>query len=422
VTGGAESPVARWWGDLSRTQRVVVSVLGAVVAFNVGLVGLRSAIGGGNPGGPVSSSFSTGAGGLEAFADLADLSGHPVVRLTEPATPGDLPAGSTVVVADPGTMGEEEARAILQATAAGGRLVLAGSASAPLLQAALGDAVGVDVVDPEASLAVVDGGLGEGGFGEGRSVTGTARSIAGDGGTRWTTRRQVGVHVADASGRPVVVSAPLGQGEVVALADADPLQNEHLARADNAALALGLAGADGQTLVFVESVHGFSAGGVDAAPSAWRWAAAGLALAFVAGLWWAGARFGPAEPQSRALRPPRVDHVRAVAADLDRVSRTPADLVEPLARANRRHLAERLGVASDATEAVFQAAARDTGVDPALVASVVHDPTDHAAALAVGARAAQRQLTVLERVEPVAGPAPGSAPRSGPAPGTVHRP
>ena len=143
--------MARWWGDLSRTQRVVVSVLGAVVAFNVGLVGLRSAIGGGNPGGPVSSSFSTGAGGLEAFADLADLSGHPVVRLTEPATPGDLPAGSTVVVADPGTMGEEEARAILQATAAGGRLVLAGSASAPLLQAALGDAVGVDVVDPEAS-------------------------------------------------------------------------------------------------------------------------------------------------------------------------------------------------------------------------------------------------------------------------------
>ena len=74
-------------------------------------------------------------------------------------------------------------------------------------------------------------------------------------------------------------------------------------------------------------------------------------------------------------------------------------------------------MASDATEAVFQAAARDTGVDPALVASVVHDPTDHAAALAVGARAAQ-----LERVEPVAGPAPGSAPRSGPAPGTVHRP
>jgi len=53
---------------------------------------------------------------------------------------------------------------------------------------------------------------------------------------------------------------------------------------------------------------------------------------------------------------------------------------------------------------------------------VVHAPTDHAAALAVGALAAQRQLTVLERVEPVAGPAPGSAPRSGPAPGTVHRP
>jgi hypothetical protein len=396
---GAGSGLVRWWIGLSRTQRVVVAVLGGVVALNVAMVGLRSAIGGGDPGGPVSSSLSTGQGGLEAFADLADRFGHPVVRLTEPAGPGDVPAGATVVVADPGALGEAEARTILEATAAGGRLVLAGPATTPLLQAALGASVESVRVDPVDALAVVDGGSAAA-----VAVTGSARTLAGDAGGRWVVPEAVEsgvrVHVVDASDRPVLVSAPVGRGEVVALADADLLQNRHLARADNAALALGLAGGSGRTLVFVESVHGFADGGLDAAPAAWRWAAAGLALAFGAGLWWAGSRFGPPEPDARPLRPPRADHVRAVAADLDRVDPTPAELVEPLLRANRLDLAEWLGLAPDAADVVFQAAARDAGVAPDLVASVLHDPSDLQAALAVGALAAQRRQATVERVGP----------------------
>jgi hypothetical protein len=387
--------LARWWGGLSRTQRVVAAVVGAVVALNVGLVGLRSAIGGGDPGGPVSSSLSTGAGGMEAFADLVDRFGHPVVRLTEPAQPGDVPAGATIVLADPGSLGEAEARVLLEATAAGGRLVLAGPATAPLLQAALGAPVGSVQVEPEDALVVVGDRSPDP-----AAVTGSARTVAGDAGGRWEVDRSVRVHVVDGAERPVVLSAPVGTGEVVALADAALLHNRNLAEADNAALALGLAGGADRTVVFVESVHGFGERGVDAAPAAWRWAAAGLALAFVAGLWWAGSRFGPPEPAARSLRPPRVDHVRAVAADLDRVGRTPAELVAPLLRDNRLHLADRLGVAPDASEAVFQAAARDAGLAPDLVASVLHDPADDAAALAVGALAAQRRQATLERVGP----------------------
>lgn len=389
------SGLARWWDGLSRTQRVVAVVIGAVVALNVGLVGLRSAIGGGDPGGPVSSSLSTGAGGMEAFADLADRFGHPVVRLTEPARPGDLPAGATIVLADPGSLDEAEARVLLEATAAGGRLVLAGPATTPLLQAALGASVESVQVDAEASLVVVDDGSPDP-----AAVTGSARTVAGDAGDRWEVDRAVRVHVVDGADRPVVVSAPVGAGEVVGLADADPLHNRNLAEADNAALALGLAGGGGRPLVFVESVHGFGERGVDAAPAAWRWAAAGLALAFVAGLWWAGNRFGPPEPDARSLRPPRVDHVRAVAADLDRVSRTPVELVAPLLGDNRLHLADRLGVPLDASEAVFQAAASDAGLAPDLVASILHDPADEAAALVVGALAAQRRAATLERVDP----------------------
>ena len=398
-----------WWNALTLTQRVVISFIGAVVALNVALMGVRSAIGGGNPGGPVSSSLSTGGSGLEAFADLARQSGHDVVRLTEAVGQDDLPGGSTVVVADPREMDEAQARAILEAAGRGGRLVLAGPATAPLLAAVAGPELSVEQVGPQNPLAVSVEDAVEGDVGG--SVTGRARSMAGDGGTRWQGLEGHRVHVADDDGRPVLVSIPLGRGEVVALADADPLHNRNLAKADNAALALGLAGEPGGVLVFVESVHGFAASGTGAVPAHWRWVAAGLAGAFVVGLWWAGVRFGPPEPDRRALRPPRLDHVRAVAADLDRVAPHPAETVAPLMLANRRHLTEALGIPPDASDTVVAASAEAAGIDPATIATVVEAPADLHTALAVG------ELAVANRRART-----GLDPRRDRQAGTVTRP
>lgn len=404
TAAGGSSSLSRWWSRLSRPQRAVAGVLGFVVALNVGLAGLRSTIGGGDPGGPVSSSYSTGDRGMEAFADLAGATGHQVVRWRDRLQPGDLPTDATVVVADPASMSEDEYRAILRFVADGGRLVVAGANTEPLLQGATGTPVSWMAGPPVEGLHV-----------EGPAdLVGAAERVGGDEGGRWDGADGLQVLASDDLGRPAVVAGPAGDGTVIALAGAELLHNDHLADDDNAALALGLVGGADRTLVFVESVHGFSATGIDALPSSWKWAAAGLALALAVGLWSAGSRLGPPEPQARALRPARLDHVRAVAADLDRVSTEPAHLVEPLLVDNRRALAERLRVAPDASDAVWSAAARDAGIDPSLVETAIERPQDLADALAVGRLAAERRRATLEPAAPAA--LVGGTPVSSPEP------
>jgi hypothetical protein len=280
----------------------------AVVVLNAALAGVRSLLGS-EPGGPVSSSFGTGTDGLEGYADLLAAEGRAVTRLRDPVTADALPAGATVVVADPDSLTPAEARALVGALQGGSRLVLAGQATTDLLAAVSGAPVRWERDEAVDRLAVWVPG----------EDTGVARELAGDRGGRWV---EVGplVPLAGSGDRPALVAGPVGDGRVVALTDAEPLHNANLADADNAAFALALAGAADSPVVFVESVHGFSASGLDAVPPAWKWTAAGLAQALIAAMWCAGARFGPPEPQRRELRPPRRDHVEAVAANLDRVT------------------------------------------------------------------------------------------------------
>src|SRR5262249_20165413 len=96
------------------------------------------------------------------------------------------------------------------------------------------------------------------------------------------------------SGRPVASDGPtvlatgehVGLGTIFFLADASPLENAHLARADNAAFALGLAGDAPRPVVFVEGVHGFGEHrGLSALPDAWKAALALLALAAAVFAW-----------------------------------------------------------------------------------------------------------------------------------------
>lgn len=412
VTGPAEeerSPLGRWWDGLSRTQRAVVSVIGLVLALNVGLVGLRSTIGGGSPGGPISSSYSTGGAGLEAFADLARARGHRVTRLKEHPEAGSLPVTATVVVADPRRLTQDDFDTIGRFTLAGGRLVVAGESATPFLQGAIGYEVGWTHTDPLEVLPVDPSEVGDGG----RAPLGSVRRLAGDAGGRWADAEGLTVLLSDPDQRAVIVSAEIEKGTVVALADAAPLHNDNLALEDNAALALELIGGAERDLIFIESVHGFGVTGLDALPSSWKWAMAGSVLTLIFGLWWAGSRFGPAEPDARRLRPARLDHVRAVAADLERVSTHPAELVGPLLDANRVELADRLGVDPEASEAVWERAAELGGLDPAVVREGTNPPVDLEGALYVGALAAHHRQVVTEPTDPL--PVDGR-------PGTVAEP
>lgn len=309
-----------WWARRTVPQRVLVAVAGGLLALAV----IGNALGGlvgGDPGGPASSSFSTGADGLQAWAALLERRGIQVVQRRDAPGPGDLRSGDAVVLADPGPdLDEALVRTLAAFVQAGGRLV----------------AVGPSGADAAASVAGAPLALA-GGSGAARAwftvpETVGVRDLAP--GLRRVEPSGPWVGVAgDDRGRAVVAVASVGAGRVVVLADAALVDNTGLALADDAALALAVVGASSDRVVFLESVHGFGATGLDALPSSWKWAFGGLVAALVLGLWSASARFGPPEADRRALRPPRVDHVEAIAADLGRVVASEAEAVAPLARA-----------------------------------------------------------------------------------------
>lgn len=388
ATDPEDSRLARWWAGLGKGQRVAVALVALVLGVNVGLGGVQSIVGR-DPGGPVSSAFSTGGDGLKAFSALAADDGAEVVRLRREATPADLADTDVVVIADPNRVDEAEAEAIVRWTRAGGRLVLAGPATEPFVTAVTGVSPGVDETS---SADRVDVWIGS-------DDLGGARELIGDRGLRWYAPGPL-LPVAGIDGRPVVLRGTAGRGEVWALVDSSFLQNKVLGRADNAAFALGLTRPDGsppdRIVTFIESVHGQGAGGgLGALPPSWKWTAGGLLVALAVGLWSAGSRFGPPEPITRSLRPARREHVEAVAADLQRVAPDPAEAVRPLARNVRRALLADLNLPPDSSGPVLAAQARTAGMDPAMVAALDADHLGLDDALAVGALAAARQRAVL---------------------------
>lgn len=290
-------------------QRIVVVVLGAFALVQALQLATETVIGGGDPGGPTSSSYATGGDGYGAWADLLEQRGHPVIRLRVALAKAHLDPATTVVVADPDVIEPSDAEALVELVTRGGRLVVAGRNGAPLLGPFAGTAVtwtahGVltaSVLAPTAETAV-------------------AQVVAGSGrGSYEATGALVPVVGGDGLATVVVGKAPAGGGVVIGVADSRLLANDRLNQRDNAALALGLVGPAGRPVVFVESVHGYgNSTGLAALPTTWRWTGAGLLLAVLCGMWAAGQRFGPPERRHRELAPPRRAYVEAMAADLAR--------------------------------------------------------------------------------------------------------
>jgi hypothetical protein len=125
---------------------------------------------------------------------------------------------------------------------------------------------------------------------------------------------------------PLLVTLGSGEGSVALLADATPLQNRALARADGAALGLALAGGAERPVAFLETVHGYGvARGFGGLPARVKWALIGLALTALVAIWAAGRRFGPSEDPETEAPPPRVAYVDALAAALVRAKPDPKE-------------------------------------------------------------------------------------------------
>lgn len=323
IAGGA------WLGEAARRHGWLLAC-GCVLAVFV-VLGVLSDSLAPVPQGPVSSSYATAPAGLAAWAELGGRAGHPIVQLREPLDRARLDPASTVVVLDPNALLRSEGLRLLAFVRAGGRLLIGGRYPEETLPALLPDTPAWSPGASTRDVPVAGGGVrGDSVRGDavgGDAVLGYAVlrgvgevSSAGEG--EWTEAKGARTLLRTGSGGSLLLGRRIGAGELYLLADASPLQNRRLAAADNAQLALNLAGPRGRPLVFVESLHGYGpSSGLAAIPARWWLAFAALALA---GLLWVLARarrLGPPERTPGSPPPPRAAYVDALALLLRRTGR-----------------------------------------------------------------------------------------------------
>lgn len=297
VTSGpprASWAASRWWA---------LSAL-AVVALFLAL-GLLAEAFAPAPAGPSGSTFATTADGAAAWAQLLAREGYPVLQLRRPLTSTALPPQATLVVLDAPSLSPAAAANLDRFVRSGGRLVIAGGDLQATLPALLGDAP-----DFTGSGAVTAHPVGAQPEVAGVSTVRTAGAGA-------FTTPGAGRVVLAGSGGALLVVVDQGSGRIALLADASPVENGLLATADNAQLALNLAGPRKTPVIFAEALHGYGeATGLAAIPGRWWVAFAGLGLAAAAWALARGRRLGPAEAPPAEPAPPRSAYVDALAGAL----------------------------------------------------------------------------------------------------------
>lgn len=324
-------------------------VIGAIVALFVVLNVIALVVSGvrPEPSGPNGSAYATQPRGAAAYAELLRRAGHPVTYLRESLHGADLDPAATVVVLDAPALRRSERAALARFVRAGGRLVAGGR-----------DA-GRDVVPRAPRWA--PGGPRLVRPGAPVPETRAVRSVATAG---------EGAFASPGGALPVLGDSPAllavaqaGRGRALLLADSAPLQNRLLARADNAVLALALAGPPRRPVAFAESVHGFGRrSGLAALPERWRLTLVGFVLAGLLWLISRARRLGPAERTCDDRAPARREHVEALALALRR-ARDPAVALAPVQAAARAQVIRRAALAPNTPDAALRDAALRLGFD-----------------------------------------------------------
>ena len=365
---------------MTRGWKIAFSAAGAILALNLLLAGLRATTGG-TPGGPTSSSYATGGDGDAALATLLSRAGHVVVRARTTPHAADLARTDTAVVLDPPFVLPADVRALRAFVRRGGRLV-----------ASPGDG---DWLRHVFANGPVDGakGIGKAYLLAPLPELSLVRTVRSAGQNAWAQARGTLPLVGDRRGSLVVAARP-GAGRALLLADATPLQNDYLGRADNAQLALALVGPARRRVVFFESYHGYGRGsGLAAIPSSWQRAlllAAGASLLF---MFARARRLGPPEEDVRPFAPARREYVDALATTLARTRDRRAALA-PLRDELRARVARRSGLWQDASEEALAAAAVRLGLTTEEVEAMRDDgPLDELALGRAFARTAERGST-----------------------------
>jgi hypothetical protein len=299
------------------------------------------------PSGANGSAYATQPRGAAAYAELLRRAGHDVRYERAALADAQLDPRSTLVVLDAPSLDSAERAALRTFVSDGGRLVAGGEeagrgvvVNAPIWLQTGPRVARPTVPVPETSAVRSVQASGAGGF----ASPGGALPVLGD--NRFAL---------------LVVAQPEGAGRALLLADAAPLQNRLLGRADNAALGLALAGPPARPVTFVESVHGFDQStGLAALPGRWKFA---LLVGVLAALLWLASRarrFGSPEQTGDGPPPARREHVEALAIALRR-AREPAVALAPVQAAARAQVARRAALAADTDDDTLYEAALKLG-------------------------------------------------------------
>lgn len=341
-----------------RARQALLIVLAALVAYAL----VASFVDGFTPasGGVPSSSYATSAEGLAAYDQLLQRTGHPVSQLRTAPAAARVGPDTTLVVLDPNLLTTADVTRLRSFLEAGGTLIAGGGAENPArwLGALIANPPTWSPSGPRTSYPVVTAPF----------TAGVARvRSAGDGSF---TSPGSAVPTIGAAGNSILDVAPVGAGKLLMLADASPLQDAYLARADNAALAVALAGPAGHRVTFAESVHGYgAASGLAALPTRWKWALIGLLLAAAVAVASRFRRLGDPDPVPDLPQPPRRAHVEALALALKRTGQ-PAAAVAPVRERARELVIARAGLDERAGPQAVLAGAQQLGLDESEARSV----------------------------------------------------
>ncbi len=354
------------------TRRAVMAVgvvVGAIIVLNLLAQGLDRAVGGNEPTGSPGSSYATASPGLAAYASLLAHFDHSVRQLRGPLAHARLDPSETVVVVEPSVLTTDDASTLLTFVTGGGRLVIGGNQ--PFYLRDFRD------VPPQwepfgpITWSGVDAQLGGS-----TSVESAGNGSFDDAGSGRALVRE--------EGRALVTIDHAGLGDIVFVADPSFMENDHLAVADNAAVALALAGAGQRSVAFAEGVHGFgNARGLGALPGRWKLALALVAIAAIVFVASRARRFGPPDRPARELPPARAEYVQAMAVSLER-TRDPARALEPVRRWARRRLVARTASPGSDEEADVARGARVLGITDDELAPLQTPPREPEDVVALG--------------------------------------
>jgi hypothetical protein len=326
LEASAAGPPPRWAG-LAKGIAVLVGLL--IIAPML----LRPIVDDPPQKGPDGSSFGTVGGGVAAVADLAQKFGYPYSRRLTPLDQAGqfdkhpLDPTATLVVLDT-SISDDAAQDVAEFVRSGGQLV-ASIDSVSHWTSVMSDAATSFVRTP------TDGKPVEAVASVATNPALTQLKVLGS--TSFDPVSTIdATQLASRNGLPIVLSVPVGDGSIVALADSSMLTNRLLGEADNAAFALELMGNGTRPIVFAEEPHGFGAAlSPSGLPTNVRWFLFGLFVAAILLMITRSKRNGPPELAHRELAPARSTYLLSLASAIDRSNRGPGRNQNKSASRNR---------------------------------------------------------------------------------------